>query len=32
MQQLIDGVTKVIEIEKALEEDKSIDDLVAALK
>ncbi|KAK2194003.1 hypothetical protein NP493_3g01064 [Ridgeia piscesae] len=32
VQQLIDGVTKIIEMEKALEEGKSIDDLVAAIK
>ena len=32
VQQLIDGVTKIIEMEKALEEGKSIDDLVAANK
>ena len=31
VQQLIDGVETVIEMEKALEEGKSIDDLVAAI-
>ena len=31
VQQLIDGVETVIEMEKALEEGKNIDDLVAAI-